>query len=69
MTGRDDIKLIKNQKADDVKYTMYVGIARMVVFRLGSALLSGFILDRGVIGVWTAMRMDWLARSACFAAR
>ena len=52
--------------AGDVKYTMYVGVFSMVVFRLGSAYLFGVVLELGVIGVWIAMGMDWLARSVCF---
>lgn len=52
--------------AGDVKYTMYVGIFSMVVFRLGSAFLFGVVLELGVVGVWIAMGMDWLARSVCF---
>ena len=55
--------------AGDVKYTMYVGVFCMVVFRLGSALLFGAVLGWGVIGVWIAMGMDWLARSVCFVCR
>lgn len=55
--------------AGDVKYTMYVGVASMVVFRLGSAFLFGVVLHLGVIGVWIAMGMDWLARSAAFVLR
>ena len=52
--------------AGDVKYTMYTGIGSMVVFRLGSAMLFAVWLDLGVIGVWIAMGMDWLARSVAF---
>lgn len=52
--------------AGDVKFTMYVGIASMIVFRLGSAVLFAIVLDLGVIGVWIAMGMDWLARSVAF---
>lgn len=52
--------------AGDVKFTMYAGIASMAIFRLGSAVLFGTILGWGVVGVWIAMGMDWLARSACF---
>jgi len=55
--------------AGDVKYTMYVGIGSMLVFRLGSAVLFGIVLDLGVLGVWIAMGMDWLARSVCFTLR
>ena len=55
--------------AGDVKYTMYVGVASMVVFRLGSAFLFGVVLHWGVVGVWIAMGMDWLARSVAFVLR
>ena len=52
--------------AGDVQFTMYVGIGSMLVFRLGSAFLFGVVLELGVLGVWIAMGMDWLARSVCF---
>ena len=52
--------------AGDVKYTMYAGIASMLVFRLGSAVLFAMVLNLGVIGVWIAMGSDWLARSVAF---
>lgn len=52
--------------AGDVKYTMYAGIASMIVFRLGSAVLFAIVLNLGVIGVWIAMGSDWLARSVAF---
>ena len=52
--------------AGDVQFTMYVGIGSMLVFRLGSAFLFGIVLQLGVLGVWIAMGMDWLARSVCF---
>lgn len=55
--------------AGDVKYTMYAGIGSMIVFRLGSAALFGSVLGWGVMGVWIAMGMDWLARSVCFTLR
>lgn len=52
--------------AGDVNFTMFVGIGSMLLFRLGSAVLFGIVLDLGIIGVWIAMGMDWLARSAAF---
>lgn len=52
--------------AGDANYTMAVGIGSMLIFRLGTAFLFGIILDMGIIGVWIAMGMDWLARSAAF---
>ena len=55
--------------AGDVRFTMYVGIVSMVIFRLGAAVLFGVILKLGVWGVWIAMGTDWLARSVAFAIR
>ena len=34
--------------------------------RIGSAVLFGILLNMGVVGVWIAMGMDWLARSVAF---
>lgn len=53
----------------DVKYSMYVGIGSMIVFRLGAAILCGIWLDMGIIGVWIAMGTDWLCHSVCFTVR
>lgn len=55
--------------AGDARFTMYVGVLSMLVFRLGTAVLFGVILNMGVIGVWIAMGMDWLARSVAFTVR
>lgn len=55
--------------AGDVKFTMYVGIGSMIVFRLGTAVLFGLVFQMGVIGVWIAMGMDWLGRSVAFVLR
>lgn len=55
--------------AGDVRFTMAVGIGSMLLFRLGSGVLFGIILDLGVIGVWIAMGTDWLARSVLFTLR
>lgn len=55
--------------AGDVRFTMAVGISSMLLFRLGSGVLFGIILDLGVIGVWIAMGTDWLARSVLFTLR
>ena len=55
--------------AGDVKYSMYIGISSMIVFRLGAAVLFGIVLNMGIIGVWIAMGTDWLCRSVCFMIR
>lgn len=55
--------------AGDAKFTMVIGIASMLVFRLGTAYLLGIGLGMGVRGVWVAMGMDWLGRSVAFVLR
>lgn len=55
--------------AGDVKYSMYVGIGSMLVFRLGAAVLFGIVFNLGIIGVWIAMGSDWLCRSVFFMIR
>lgn len=55
--------------AGDVKFTMYAGIASMLVFRLGVAVLFGVVFNMGIIGVWIAMGADWLGRSIAFVIR
>lgn len=53
----------------DARFTMVAGIASMLVFRLGTAYLLGILFQMGIWGVWAAMGMDWLGRSAVFALR
>lgn len=55
--------------AGDVRFTMYTGISSMLIFRLGTAVLLGVVLDLQIYGVWIAMVMDWLARSVIFGYR
>lgn len=55
--------------AGDAKYTMYIGICSMIVFRLGVAALLGIVMQLGVIGVFIAMTADWTARSILFVIR
>lgn len=55
--------------AGDVQFTMAVGISSMLLFRLGSGVLFGIILNLEVIGVWIAMGTDWMARSVLFTLR
>ncbi|EOS61086.1 MATE efflux family protein [Firmicutes bacterium M10-2] len=55
--------------AGDVRYTMWVGILSMIVFRLGCAYLFGIVLNWQIYGVWLAMGADWLGRSIAFGIR
>lgn len=55
--------------AGDARFTMKVGIGSMAIFRLGTSVLLGKWMRLGILGVWAAMGMDWLARSAAFVHR
>ena len=57
------------QAANDTLYVMVVGIASMMVIRLGLAQLLCVELGWGASGVWIAMVADWLCRSVFFLVR
>lgn len=49
--------------ANDVRFTMVVGMGSMVVFRLVFSWLLCVQLGWGAVGVWIAMVIDWTCRS------
>ena len=53
----------------DANYTMIVSVVSMWVFRIGMSYLFVLYFDLGLLGVWAAMGVDWLFRSACFVRR
>lgn len=55
--------------ANDVKYTMWVSMISMWVWRIGFSYVLAIIFDLGVLGVWIAMTIDWLFRAVCFVYR
>lgn len=55
--------------AGDVRFTMAVGIASLVICRLGVAWGLGVLGGWGVYGVWAGMGVDWLARAIAFSLR
>jgi putative MATE family efflux protein len=55
--------------ANDVKFTMWISMISMWVWRIGFSYVLAIILNMGVLGVWIAMTIDWLFRSICFAIR
>lgn len=55
--------------AADVKFTMFIAIISMWVFRIGFSYVLGMYLDWGVFGVWVAMTIDWLFRGIIFSIR
>jgi len=55
--------------AGDVRYSMILSIASMIVFRLLFSYILGLGFQMGVIGVWIAMCLDWVVRMIVFYAR
>ncbi len=55
--------------AGDVRFTMVVSALSMLIFRIGFSYLLVLNFGMGVMGVWVAMMIDWVARSAAFFAR
>lgn len=55
--------------AGDVGFTMKVSVASMWICRIGGSYLFARGLGLGLSGVWFAIFLDWLVRSALFALR
>lgn len=55
--------------AGDVKFTMIVSVASMVLCRIVLSFVFGKYLGWGVVGVWIAMICDWIVRIAFFVRR
>ena len=55
--------------ANDVRFTMMVSIASMMIWRLGFSYVLGIGFGMGAVGVWIAMVIDWVCRSAFFVGR
>ena len=55
--------------ANDVRFTMVVSVASMVVWRLGFSYILCVNLQWGAVGVWVAMVIDWVCRALCFVVR
>lgn len=55
--------------ASDVKYTMWISLISMWIWRIGFSYVLTLIFDLGVLGIWIAMTIDWLFRSVCFIVR
>lgn len=55
--------------ANDVRFTMVVSIASMMIWRLGFSYVLGIGFGMGAVGVWIAMVIDWVCRSAFFVGR
>ena len=54
---------------NDVQFTMRVGIAAMLLARIGLSWILCVVLQWGATGVWFAMVVDWLVRISFFLPR
>jgi len=55
--------------SNDVKFTMWVGIGSMLVFRIFGSWIMCVQLGWGAVGVWIAMIADWICRTSFFVPR
>ncbi len=55
--------------ANDVKYTLYVGVGSMLLFRVAGSWIMCVTMGMGAKGVWIAMTLDWACRITCFLIR
>lgn len=55
--------------ANDVQFTMWVGIGSMVAFRIVGSWFLCVQLGWGAVGVWIAMVLDWVCRVTFFLTR
>ena len=55
--------------ANDVKFTMWVGVGSMVLFRVVVSWFLCVQFQMGAIGVWISMILDWVCRISFFLPR
>ena len=55
--------------SNDARYTMVVGVGSMWTIRIGFGIFLARFMNMGMFGVWVAMIIDWVVRSAFFLAR
>ncbi len=55
--------------ANDVKFTMWISMISMWVWRIAFSYILAITLHLGVLGIWIAMTIDWLFRSIFFVIR
>ena len=55
--------------AGDARFTMTVSVLSMWICRIGASYLFVSWLGMGLLGVWMAMYLDWVARAAFFVTR
>lgn len=55
--------------SNDVRYTMFVGVGSMWIFRIGFGIFFARYMNLGMFGVWVAMILDWIVRTIFFTIR
>ena len=55
--------------ANDVRFTMWVGVGSMIAFRIIGSWVLCVQLEWGAMGVWVAMILDWICRISFFLPR
>lgn len=55
--------------SNDVRYTMIVSVISMWIVRIGFGIILSKHFNIGMFGVWVAMILDWVVRSAFFIKR
>ncbi len=55
--------------ANDVKFTMFISIFSMALWRLMFSYVLCVRMGYGAVGVWIAMVVDWIFRVICFVIR
>lgn len=50
----------------DVKFTMWVALISMWIFRIGCSYVLALWFNLGLLGIWIAMFIDWLFRAIVF---
>ncbi len=55
--------------ANDVRFTLLVGVGSMILFRVCGSWILCVQLGWGAVGVWIAMFMDWICRISFFVPR
>jgi putative MATE family efflux protein len=53
----------------DVVYPMVVSVSTMLIVRVAFSYVLAIFLDMGIMGIWLAMYLDWIARGAFFLPR
>ncbi len=55
--------------ANDAKFTMWISMISMWVWRIGFSYVLVMLFDLGVMGIWIAVTIDWVCRSIFFVIR